>query len=172
MIRTTLDGTVCGRGIVTYRNALPHFSKNNLNIMATRTRPDKSHFPGDNINAKPLGRQTALHLGLILTLTINAYALTFVWQTHQFSSQADFAAPLVARKDALLGGATGGDASGSDNGSVVTNHRPARMILQNPKVPDWVKQYAQWHKEQRQQYIESKRNGNDGGNNDVKFLIS
>ena len=50
-------------------------------------------------------------------------------------------------------------------------HRPASLILQNPKLPDWVKQYAAWHSEQRQRFLDAKRN-NSTSANDIKFLIS
>ena len=44
------------------------------------------------------------------------------------------------------------------------------QILNNPKLPTWVKQYAKWHKEQRAYYLDAKRNHESTSH--IKFLIS
>lgn len=51
------------------------------------------------------------------------------------------------------------------------HHRPASLILQNTKLPTWVKHYAAWHSEQRTRFLNAKRN-NSTSADDIKFLIS
>jgi len=48
-------------------------------------------------------------------------------------------------------------------------HRPVAKILNNPKVPSWVKYYVEWHKQQRQKYFDDMSAHNTS---DVRFLIS
>ena len=55
-------------------------------------------------------------------------------------------------------------------GNTVLSYRPASLILQNPKLPDWVKHYVIWHRDQRARFLEAKRN-NSSSADDVKFLI-
>ena len=61
-------------------------------------------------------------------------------------------------------------AKASSEENTVLSYRPASLILQNPKLPDWVKHYVHWHKEQRARFLEAKRN-NSSSADDVKFLI-
>lgn len=56
-------------------------------------------------------------------------------------------------------------------GNTVLSHRPVSDILNNPKLPPWVKEYATFHKEQRAKYLTAKRN-NMPTPSDIKFLIS
>jgi hypothetical protein len=55
-------------------------------------------------------------------------------------------------------------------GNTVLSYRPASLILQNPKLPDWVKHYVIWHRDQRARFLDAKRN-NSSSADDVKFLI-
>ena len=55
-------------------------------------------------------------------------------------------------------------------GNTVLSYRPASLILQNPKLPDWVKHYVIWHRDQRARCLDAKRN-NSSSADDVKFLI-
>ncbi len=48
-------------------------------------------------------------------------------------------------------------------------HKDADEILSSPKLPRWVKDYAKWHKQQRQRHFEARRNNEES---DVRFLIS
>ena len=48
-------------------------------------------------------------------------------------------------------------------------HRPVAQILNNLKLPAWVKNYVAWHKQQRQKYFDDMRANNTS---DVRFLIS
>ena len=43
----------------------------------------------------------------------------------------------------------GAVAVGNNENSSVLSHRPAHLILQNPNLPEWVKNYATWHSQQR-----------------------
>ncbi len=61
-------------------------------------------------------------------------------------------------------------AKGSSEGNTVLSYRPASLILQNPQLPDWVKNYVHWHREQRARFLEAKRN-NSSSADDIKFLI-
>lgn len=123
-----------------------------------------------------------------ITLVFYAAAM-FVWQHQHLTSQsADIATLLSTTKEAFLGvqsssrsilfefssapqNNTSPESVTTDAvGNTVLSHRPAHLILQNPKLPDWVKQYAAWHKQQRQRYLEAKKLNNS--TSDVKFLIS
>ena len=64
-------------------------------------------------------------------------------------------------------GGYGGFAGGK---TIVESHRPASLILQNPKLPDWVKEYAAWHEQERARYLDAKRT-NSTSADDVRFLI-
>ena len=64
-------------------------------------------------------------------------------------------------------GGYGGFAGGK---TIVASHRPASLILQNPKLPDWVKEYAAWHEQERARYLDAKRT-NSTSADDVRFLI-
>ena len=55
-------------------------------------------------------------------------------------------------------------------GNTVLSYRPASLILQNPKLPDWVKHYVIWHRDQRARFLDAKRN-NSSSADGVKFLI-
>ena len=55
-------------------------------------------------------------------------------------------------------------------GNTVLSYRPASLILQNPKLPDWAKHYVAWHREQRARFLDAKHN-NSSSADDVKFLI-
>ena len=48
-------------------------------------------------------------------------------------------------------------------------NRSVAQILSNPKLPTWVNNYVEWHKEQRQKYFDDMRAHNTS---DVRFLIS
>lgn len=48
-------------------------------------------------------------------------------------------------------------------------HRPVSQILNNSKLPAWVKNYVAWHQQQRQKYFDDMRANNTS---DVRFLIS
>ena len=52
----------------------------------------------------------------------------------------------------------------------IPSQRTVSQILNNPKLPTWVKQYAKWHKEQRTYYLDAKRNNESTSH--IKFLIS
>lgn len=88
---------------------------------------------------------------------------------------------LEDAKEAFLGGRPstafdsggGGIGDGGDvAGRTVLSHRPAHLILQNPKLPDWVKRYAAWHRVQRRRYLDAKRGNSSDAANDVRFLVS
>ena len=55
-------------------------------------------------------------------------------------------------------------------GNTVLSYRPASIILQNTILPEWVKNYVAWHREQRARFLDAKRN-NSPSADDVKFLI-
>jgi hypothetical protein len=117
-------------------------------------------------------------LGLAVVLHIVA---TILWQHYRLTSQhIDIATLLSTTKDAFFGksrsmGSYHNNSANPRNphvaGSTVLAHRPASLILQNPNLPDWVKQYAAWHKQERERYIEAKRN-NSSSADEVRFLIS
>ena len=50
-------------------------------------------------------------------------------------------------------------------------NRPASQILQNSRLPDLIKSYASWHRQQRRLFFEAKRN-NSLSSYDIRFLIS
>jgi hypothetical protein len=58
----------------------------------------------------------------------------------------------------------------SSDTNTVLSYRPASLILQNPKLPDWAKHYVAWHIEQRARFLDAKRN-NSSSADGVKFLI-
>ena len=119
-----------------------------------------------------------------LALTLVLYSLAMIVWQHQYlnSRSIDFVTLLSTTKDAFLMGRSlsphGNNNNtieplGNNNNGTVLSHRPASLILQNPKLPDWVKQYAAWHKEQRHRYLEAKRNNITSTEvNDIQFLIS
>ena len=52
-------------------------------------------------------------------------------------------------------------------------HRPVSQILNNPKLPDWVRTYAKWHAQQRKQYFtDMQSSANNNATSNVRFLIS
>mmetsp|Transcript_18467 Transcript_18467/g.38801 ORF Transcript_18467/g.38801 Transcript_18467/m.38801 type:complete len:499 (+) Transcript_18467:302-1798(+) len=112
----------------------------------------------------------------------------FIWQhRHLTEHTVDFATLLSQTKDAFMGEpsltnvssfAIGGNINTTDaetrsgpKGHSLS-HRPAHIILQNPKLPDWVKHYASWHKAQRRRYLDSKTPNSTVNADDVKFLLS
>ena len=66
----------------------------------------------------------------------------------------------------------GAVAVGNNENSLVLSHRPAHLILQNPNLPEWVKNYATWHSQQRTLYLEAKRSNNTAVSSSIQFLIS
>lgn len=54
---------------------------------------------------------------------------------------------------------------------VMQYYRTPGQILKSPQLPEWVKQYTEWHARQRQRYIEAIRN-NSAPPEDIRFLIS
>jgi hypothetical protein len=133
---------------------------------------------GSNPVAASMAQKFVRHaLGFALAL----YAPVIVfWQHRRLTSEhVDRATLLSTTKDAFYGqSSSGSNHYNSINpiiphvaGITVLSHRPASLILQNPKLPDWVKQYSAWHKEQRKRYLEAKRN-NSSSADVVRFLIS
>jgi hypothetical protein len=120
-------------------------------------------------------------LSLAIRLSIALYVvLSFLlFQQAHVNSPQDIATVLSQRKQAFLGGSDNdnGGYSGTRGGSIgqqqlsIQNalHRPVAEILNNPKLPDWVKNYVEWHKRQRKQYFDDMRTN---ATSDVRFLIS
>jgi hypothetical protein len=54
---------------------------------------------------------------------------------------------------------------------VMQHYRTPAQILQSPQLPDWVKQYTEWHAKQRKRYLDAIRN-NSTPPEDIHFLIS
>lgn len=155
---------------------------------------------------KPRQSCQALARGAFGFFLVLYAAAVFVYQHQHITSQhADHAALLSSAKEAFLGQPRVGLGSrprcDPTRSRGVACYRPAPLILQNPNLPDWVKQvrgwssisvflslifrrlrfsscsltckmvqYAAWHKQQRQRYIEARRN-NSTDADDVKFLI-
>ena len=112
-------------------------------------------------------------------------AAIFVWQHRHLSKHhsTSNAAILSTSKEAFYRQQTSSISTFnstklSDNsiyddgllGNTVLSHRPVSDILNNPKLPLWVKNYATFHKEQRAKYLTAKRNNMPTPN--IKFLIS
>jgi hypothetical protein len=123
--------------------------------------------------------QTIARWAFGLTVVLHI-AATFLWQHHRLTTQhVDIATLLSTTKDAFLGqtrstGSYRNISTNPRNPQVAINvltHRPASLILQNPNLPDWVRQYASWHKQERERYLEAKRN-NSSSADEVRFLIS
>ena len=108
----------------------------------------------------------------------------FLMQNAHIHSPQDIAALLSQRKQEFLGGSNNSINSGAkdateqqqqqqqptETSSIINElHRPVTEILSNPKLPDWVKNYAKWHKQQRRKYFDDMR---VNGKSDVRFLIS
>jgi len=120
-----------------------------------------------------------------LSSVVILYSLGVVlWQHNHLSSQYVVIDSLLLKtKDAYFSGQSISSLMKIGNGTTnktsyniaTTNggtiHRPASLILQNPKLPDWVKQYAAWHNTQRTRFLDAKRN-NSTSADDIKFLIS
>ena len=120
--------------------------------------------------AAPSRKKFKTHATWVLGIALVVYSAGFVlWQHHHLTSQfLDISALLSTTKDAF---SKKSRSIGSHNNSTVSSHRPASLILQNPNLPDWVKQYASWHKQQRKRYLEAKRE-NSSSADDIRFLIS
>lgn len=54
---------------------------------------------------------------------------------------------------------------------VMQYYRTPTQILQSPQLPQWVKEYVEWHAMQRQRYLKAIRN-NSTPPDDIRFLIS
>lgn len=110
-------------------------------------------------------------------ITLVLYSLAIVlWQHSRLVSQhVDIETLLSTTKDAFFGHSRSIISTKQNNatnlGNSISSHRPASLILQNPKLPEWVKEYAAWHKEQRTLFLECKRN-NCSSADDIRFLIS
>eukprot|EP00984_Skeletonema_dohrnii_P032757 scaffold27412_cov94-Skeletonema_dohrnii-CCMP3373.AAC.1 len=106
------------------------------------------------------------HLGIVALFAIGAYflSLTITIKLHG-KTLYDF--DLDKRLDNFQRGIT----STGLGLSVLKNelHRPVAQILNNPKLPDWVKKYTAWHKQQRHKFFADMR---ANGKSDVRFLIS
>jgi len=118
-------------------------------------------------------RQKMARYAFGFALAFYAFSV-LVWQHRQLKRLNDNDDPLSAAKLAFMGGqpmtlvsAKGDNATVA--GNAVLSHRPAHLILKNPKLPDWVKRYAAWHARQRALYLDAKRSN---GTEDVKFIIS
>ena len=110
-------------------------------------------------------------------LVVYAVVLAVLQNQHlnsQTRTIVDF--PLIEKESALgqsiqvpndVHNATAPDAIA---GNTVLSYRPASIILQNPILPEWVKDYVAWHREQRARFLDAKRN-NSSSADDVKFLI-
>jgi hypothetical protein len=55
--------------------------------------------------------------------------------------------------------------------SIMQHYRTPAEILQSPMLPEWVKQYTEWHSTQRKRYLEAIKN-NSPVPDDIRFLIS
>lgn len=53
---------------------------------------------------------------------------------------------------------------------IMKHYRTPVEILKSAQLPDWVKQYALWHKEQRQRYLDAIEKNSTA--DDIRFLIS
>jgi hypothetical protein len=102
----------------------------------------------------------------------------FLIQKAHVSYPHDIATVLSQRKQEFIlgsGGKGGGDTTANMQQQTATSrvldelHRPVSLILSNPKLPDWVKNYVKWHAQQRQQYFDDMR---ANATSDVRFLIS
>ena len=128
---------------------------------------------------------TRRSFGLVIIIL---YSLGVVlWQHNHLSSQYVVIDSLLLTKDAYFSGQSisslmriGNSTNNKTNYNIATTNeentvspiqRPASLILQNPKLPDWVKQYAAWHNTQRTRFLDAKRN-NSTSADDIKFLIS
>ncbi|KAL7532460.1 hypothetical protein ACHAXR_005554 [Thalassiosira sp. AJA248-18] len=151
------------------------------------------HRPSTNAPIPPAQHlfQTIARWALGFALVLYAAAM-FVWQHQHLNAHhsTDIATLLSTTKGAFLGSShsssmfssknnatkqgmsSDGGGDGGGVGNTVLSHRPASLILQNPKLPDWVKQYAAWHKQQRKRYMDAKRSNSSSSADDVKFLIS
>jgi len=122
-------------------------------------------------------------------IALVAYALAMaVWEHKvlRLDGAPAAAALLASTKEAFVAGgrsiSPGDDDGGAANSTaaagagvenVALSHRPAHVILQNPRLPDWIKRYASWHAVQRKRYIDFKRgNSTETSVSDIKFLIS
>ena len=123
-----------------------------------------------------------LHLAIRVSIALYMVLSFFLMQKAHVLSPQDTAAILSQRKREFLGG-DGSSGSGVQKdtppsskttmSSPILNelHRPVSEILNNPKLPDWVKNYAKWHKQQRRQYFNDMSRVNNA-TSDVRFLIS
>ncbi|EJK56173.1 hypothetical protein THAOC_23990 [Thalassiosira oceanica] len=123
-------------------------------------------------------------------IALVAYALAMaVWEHKvlRLDGAPAAAALLASTKEAFVAGGRSIFSPGDDDGgaanstaaagagveNVALSHRPAHVILQNPRLPDWIKRYASWHAVQRKRYIDFKRgNSTETSVSDIKFLIS
>lgn len=122
-------------------------------------------------------------------IALVAYALAMaVWEHKvlRLDGAPAAAALLASTKEAFVAGGRSIFSPGDDGGAanstaaagagvenVALSHRPAHVILQNPRLPDWIKRYASWHAVQRKRYIDFKRgNSTETSVSDIKFLIS
>ena len=122
-----------------------------------------------------------------IALVVYALAIA-VWEHKvlRLDGASSAAALLASTKEAFVAGGrsifSSEDGEAANSTAVVVpasienvalSHRPAHLILQSPKLPDWIKRYASWHAAQRKRYVDHKRgNGTETSVSDIKFLIS
>ena len=124
-------------------------------------------------------------LSLAVKVSVALYLVMtfFLMQNAHIHSPQDVAALLSQRKQEFLGDSSNIINSGTkdatqqqqqkqptETSSIINElHRPVSEILSNPKLPDWVKNYVKWHKQQRRKYFDDMR---VNGKSNVRFLIS
>ena len=141
---------------------------------------------GNKASGSPSSRACAARSSFGIALVAYALAMA-VWghRVLRLDGAPAAAALLASTKEAFMAGGrsifspeddgaantTAAVAAGVEN--VALSHRPAHVILQNPRLPDWIKRYASWHAVQRKRYIDFKRgNSTETSVSDIKFLIS
>eukprot|EP00574_Skeletonema_japonicum_P014727 CAMPEP_0201718054 /NCGR_PEP_ID=MMETSP0593-20130828/3634_1 /ASSEMBLY_ACC=CAM_ASM_000672 /TAXON_ID=267983 /ORGANISM="Skeletonema japonicum, Strain CCMP2506" /LENGTH=447 /DNA_ID=CAMNT_0048208237 /DNA_START=6 /DNA_END=1349 /DNA_ORIENTATION=- len=125
----------------------------------------------------------ALSYAIRLSIALYIIFSFFVIQKAHINSPYDAAAELSKHKQKFIVDSRGGK---NKKGGIIQQtqqkqqptttskilselHRPVSQIFNNPKLPDWVKTYAKWHAQQRQQYFNDMR---ANGTSNVRFLIS
>ena len=113
----------------------------------------------------------ALSLAIRLAIALYMVMSFFLVQKAHVNSPHDIAKVLSQRKQTFILGGGSGSKGGDKAASQILNelHRPVSQILNNSKLPEWVKNYAKFHSQQRQKYFDDMR---ANATSNVRFLIS
>mmetsp|Transcript_17044 Transcript_17044/g.28908 ORF Transcript_17044/g.28908 Transcript_17044/m.28908 type:complete len:449 (+) Transcript_17044:82-1428(+) len=111
----------------------------------------------------PRGRERRGHYRGYLLMAFTAIGAYFV------GLKIDITTILQTKDEASHGLEVKRNSSIDNSDETSELHRPVAKILNNPKIPTWVKNYVEWHKQQRQKYFDDMRAHNTS---DVRFLIS